>query len=74
LNLDLGRSWWVGDRIRDLLPAREFGARGILVLTGVGKSELALAAGQAFLQAADLAGAVELIFRFAEPALSNAKG
>jgi D-glycero-D-manno-heptose 1,7-bisphosphate phosphatase len=63
LNLDLGQSWWVGDRVRDLLPAKEFGARGILVLTGVGKSELAVAAGHAFLQAADLAGAVELVLK-----------
>ncbi len=58
LNLDLGRSWWVGDRLRDLLPAKAFGARGILVLTGAGKSEAAEADVQEFMQAADLAEAV----------------
>lgn len=63
LNLDLGRSWWVGDRIRDLLPAKAFGARGILVLTGAGKSEAAEAAGREFMQVADLAEAVELILK-----------
>jgi formyltetrahydrofolate-dependent phosphoribosylglycinamide formyltransferase len=61
LSLDLGRSWWVGDRIRDLLPSRAFGGRGILVQTGAGKSEAAEAGGQEFMQATDLAEAVELI-------------
>jgi phosphoribosylglycinamide formyltransferase-1 len=61
LNLDLGRSWWVGDRIRDLLPAKTFGARGVLVLSGAGKSEAAKSGGHEFIQAADLAEAVELI-------------
>ncbi len=31
-NIDLGRSWWVGDQGRDVLPAAAFGGRGILVL------------------------------------------
>jgi D-glycero-D-manno-heptose 1,7-bisphosphate phosphatase len=31
LGLDPARSWWVGDRLRDVLPARELGGRGILV-------------------------------------------
>jgi histidinol-phosphate phosphatase family protein len=30
--IDLNRSWWVGDRARDVLPAAEFNAHGILVL------------------------------------------
>ncbi len=63
LNLDLGRSWWVGDRIRDLLPAKAFGARGILVLTGAGKSEAAELAEREFMQVADLPEAVELILK-----------
>lgn len=29
--LDLARSWWVGDRDRDVRPAGRFGARGLLV-------------------------------------------
>jgi histidinol-phosphate phosphatase family protein len=63
LNLDLGRSWWVGDRVRDLLPAQAFGGRGILVLTGAGKSEAAEAGGREFMQAADLGEAVGLILK-----------
>jgi D-glycero-D-manno-heptose 1,7-bisphosphate phosphatase len=29
--LDLARSWWVGDRLRDLLPAERFNGRGVLI-------------------------------------------
>jgi D-glycero-D-manno-heptose 1,7-bisphosphate phosphatase len=29
--LDLARSWWVGDRSRDVLPAERFGGRGLLI-------------------------------------------
>jgi D-glycero-D-manno-heptose 1,7-bisphosphate phosphatase len=29
--LDLARSWYVGDRLRDIQPARTFGGRGVLV-------------------------------------------
>ena len=39
LGLDLSRSFYVGDRIRDLLPARELGGRSILVRTGYGRRE-----------------------------------
>ncbi len=55
--IDLSRSWWVGDRLRDVLPAETFGGRGILV----GETEAAGAEGDQFLRAHDLAGAVELI-------------
>lgn len=34
LGLDLGQSWWVGDRPSDVEPARVFGGQGILVRTG----------------------------------------
>ena len=30
-NLDLARSWYVGDRLRDIQPAKLFGGQGILV-------------------------------------------
>lgn len=42
LGLDASRSFFVGDRIRDLLPARELGGVGILVRTGFGAEEEAL--------------------------------
>ncbi len=39
LDLDLVRSWYVGDKITDVLPAVELGGRGILVRTGFGREE-----------------------------------
>jgi D-glycero-D-manno-heptose 1,7-bisphosphate phosphatase len=36
LGLDLARSWYVGDKPADVLPARAAGGRGILVRTGYG--------------------------------------
>jgi histidinol phosphatase-like enzyme len=29
--LDLARSWWVGDRERDVVPAERFGGRCVLI-------------------------------------------
>jgi D-glycero-D-manno-heptose 1,7-bisphosphate phosphatase len=60
-HIDLGRSWWVGDRMRDVLPADTLGGRGILVLTGAGQAEAADEKAGKFPQARDLAAAVELI-------------
>jgi len=39
LDLDTTRSFFIGDRIRDLLPALELGGEGILVRTGYGSQE-----------------------------------
>jgi len=39
LGLDLSASFYVGDREKDVLPARELGGRGILVRTGYGREE-----------------------------------
>jgi len=36
LGIDFGQSWWIGDRVSDVAPARVLGGRGILVLTGEG--------------------------------------
>lgn len=36
LGLDLARSYFIGDKLSDLLPAREFEARAVLVRTGHG--------------------------------------
>ena len=63
LRLALDRSWWVGDRIRDVLPAAHFGGRGILLSGPGGESDVAIAAAHHFDRAADLAQAAELILR-----------
>ena len=39
-NIDFSTSFSVGDKIRDLKPAKELGGRGILVKTGYGLEEL----------------------------------
>lgn len=39
LGLDLADSFYVGDRLKDVLPALELGGRGILVRTGYGREE-----------------------------------
>jgi D-glycero-D-manno-heptose 1,7-bisphosphate phosphatase len=59
--IDLGLSWWVGDRVRDVLPAETFGARGILVRTGAGEAESTSEGAQRFGRAADLREAVSMI-------------
>ena len=55
--IDLSRSWWIGDRLRDVLPAETLGGRGIVI----GLTEPKGAEGGRFLRAQDLAGAVDLI-------------
>jgi D-glycero-D-manno-heptose 1,7-bisphosphate phosphatase len=55
--IDLSRSWWVGDRLRDVIPAETFGGRGILI----GTTEPERAEGQRFSRARDLPEAVEEI-------------
>jgi D-glycero-D-manno-heptose 1,7-bisphosphate phosphatase len=37
--LDPARSWYVGDRLKDLEPALRLGGRGILVRTGYGREQ-----------------------------------
>jgi D-glycero-D-manno-heptose 1,7-bisphosphate phosphatase len=57
LGIDLSQSWWVGDRLRDVVPAESFSGCGILV----GGAEADDAESSRFLKAKDLLGAVELI-------------
>jgi D-glycero-D-manno-heptose 1,7-bisphosphate phosphatase len=57
----LDRSWWVGDRVRDVLPAEAFGGRGVLVLTGAKEALTQEADAQRFKQVPDLLTAVKLI-------------
>jgi D-glycero-D-manno-heptose 1,7-bisphosphate phosphatase len=59
--IDLSQSWWVGDRLRDVLPAQTLGGRGIVV----GRTEPGRAEDNRFLQARDLAAAVDLIVSLA---------
>ena len=59
--IDLQRSWWVGDRMRDVLPADPLGGRGILVLSGAGAAEAANPEASRFVHATDLAESVDLI-------------
>ncbi len=65
LNLDLARSYIVGDRMSDIQLANNIGAKGILVLTGYGDVEKELLKdgtnGIASYIAADLLSAVEWI-------------
>lgn len=60
LDLDLTRSWMVGDREGDLLAGRAAGAKSILVTTGIGNRAKTEAA---HFVAKDLAHAAEFIVR-----------
>lgn len=62
LDLDLSRSWMVGDMARDLLAGRNAGCRGlVLVRTGKGRSQEGEIAGLDARVADDLAAAADLI-------------
>lgn len=58
LGLDLRASWWIGDRLRDVLPAQQFDGHGILVRTGTAPDELTSMAAQSFPIEPDLPAAV----------------
>jgi D-glycero-D-manno-heptose 1,7-bisphosphate phosphatase len=62
-DIDLGRSWWVGDRMRDVQPAEALGGRSILVLSEAAESEPSRGTAHWGLQAPDLSGAVKLILK-----------
>lgn len=61
LGIDYRRSWWVGDRLTDLLPAKALGGAGILVLTGHGPDHEEAARREGFAVVPDLAAAVSAI-------------
>jgi len=63
--IDWSASWWVGDRLRDLEPARILGGRGILVETGEGAADAEKARAERFTVTPDLSTAVDFILRFA---------
>lgn len=60
--LHLARSWWVGDRLRDVLPAERFNGRGLLVGQPAADELSASAAGR-FPRVRDLAAAVDIILQ-----------
>jgi D-glycero-D-manno-heptose 1,7-bisphosphate phosphatase len=57
LGIDLARSWWIGDRVRDVIPAESLGGRGILI----GETDAESPESGRFARTRDLMGAVELI-------------
>jgi D-glycero-D-manno-heptose 1,7-bisphosphate phosphatase len=63
LGVDFARSWFVGDRLSDVAPARTLGGRGLLVLTGQGASHRNAAEALDISEIADLAAAVAVILR-----------
>ncbi|HET7024552.1 MAG TPA: HAD family hydrolase [Gemmatimonadales bacterium] len=56
--IDFARSVWIGDRLRDVQPARTLGGTGILVLTGQGDLDADAARVEGFQVVADLGTAV----------------
>ncbi len=64
LGIDLKKSYCIGDKLTDVLPARDLGARAILVRTGYGEQQLdSIAQLEDFTVsiAADLADAARII-------------
>lgn len=57
LGIDPLQSWFIGDRLRDLAPARALGGRGLHVLTGTRSEDVAITEA-GFEQVADLGAAV----------------
>jgi histidinol phosphatase-like enzyme len=60
LEVNLARSYYVGDRVKDVAPALKLGGKGILVRTGYGREEEA-AAPDGVAVVDDLAAAADLI-------------
>ncbi|PYO62020.1 MAG: hypothetical protein DMD28_07150 [Gemmatimonadetes bacterium] len=63
LGIDFARSFFVGDRLSDVEPARAVGGRGVLVETGRGAEHRAQACVLGVPVVPDLAAAVEQIVR-----------
>jgi histidinol-phosphate phosphatase family protein len=66
-HIDLGRSWWVGDRLSDVLPAAAVGGTGVLVETGAGPAHREAARAEGFAVVPGLEAAVEWILSGAKP-------
>ena len=61
LGIDLRRSWFVGDKVSDVAPARALGGRGILIATGEGSAHAASARAEGAVVVAHLAAAADHI-------------
>jgi D-glycero-D-manno-heptose 1,7-bisphosphate phosphatase len=60
-DIDFSRSWFIGDRLSDVQPARVLGGEGILVATGEGNLHQGQARALGVMVVADLAEAVQHI-------------
>ena len=67
LDIDFTKSWWVGDRLSDVQPARPLGGRGILVATGQGNLHQGQARAMGVTVVADLRTAASEIVRLSTP-------
>lgn len=63
-DVDIARSWCVGDQIRDLEPAVELGCRALLVRTGQGAGHVVAAEAMDALVADDLAAGSAVLSRY----------
>ncbi|MGH7569608.1 MAG: D-glycero-alpha-D-manno-heptose-1,7-bisphosphate 7-phosphatase, partial [Gemmatimonadales bacterium] len=63
LAIDFARSFWVGDRLSDVEPARQLGGHGLLVVTGKGALHQEQARTLGFPVVRDLAAAADEIVR-----------
>lgn len=61
--IEFTRSWWVGDRLSDVQPARLLGGHGILVATGHGNLQQGQARAIGVIVVADLTAAADEILR-----------
>jgi len=67
LGIDFARSWWVGDRLSDVQPARTLGGKAILVATGQGNLHQGQARAMSVTVVADLLTAAAHIVRLTTP-------
>jgi D-glycero-D-manno-heptose 1,7-bisphosphate phosphatase len=63
LGLDVARSWFVGNRASDVVPAAALGGRGILITAAARETDLETARSTGARTAADFAAATALILR-----------
>jgi len=62
-DIDFAQSWWVGDRLSDVQPARALGGHGVLVVTGDGNLHQGQARAGGVTVVADIGEAVQKILK-----------